>query len=305
MSNTETTTAAPPAAAPAKGATSEEGKRKFVRKVAPSKAPRRLLKKKLRDLERLIKNKNKDAARDLPEEAIKDTEKKMADIKKQLEAMGPEKPAQDQKPSKKALKAAAKAAKAAASESSFVIDTPAKGGAKFTELKSGLTPDGPKKLTHNHLFAVQPTPSEMRRAGRKITAFKKQHPNYEASEEDSKTLAELELDLLYIKYYPKNEEYILIYPESPITDDDQIRKQKDIREKIKEALTTGQIRKSPREKSNNKAASRKNADNQDESTTVIGKHPASNWSDDDEEDEVEKSDSVEDDKPQPKKQKSE
>ena len=39
----------------------------------------------------------------------------------------------------------------------------------------------------------------MRRAGRKIVAFKKQHPNYETSEEESRALANLELDLLYIK----------------------------------------------------------------------------------------------------------
>lgn len=40
---------------------------------------------------------------------------------------------------------------------------------------------------------------EMRRAGRKISAYKKQHPNFEASEEESKAVADLELDLLYIK----------------------------------------------------------------------------------------------------------
>lgn len=39
----------------------------------------------------------------------------------------------------------------------------------------------------------------MRRAGRKISAYKKQHPNFEASEEESKAVADLELDLLYIK----------------------------------------------------------------------------------------------------------
>lgn len=41
--------------------------------------------------------------------------------------------------------------------------------------------------------------TEMRRAGRKISAYKKQHPNFEASEEESKAVADLELDLLYIK----------------------------------------------------------------------------------------------------------
>lgn len=60
------------------------------RKKAPSKAPRRLLNKKLRDLERLIKNKNKNSAKDLPEQAIQEAEKKVDEIKGQLKALGPE-----------------------------------------------------------------------------------------------------------------------------------------------------------------------------------------------------------------------
>jgi uncharacterized protein YlbG (UPF0298 family) len=63
-------------------------KKKFVRKVAPSKAPGRVLKKQLRNMERLLKN--KDTLKDLPTEVVAETEKKIADIKKKIEALGPQ-----------------------------------------------------------------------------------------------------------------------------------------------------------------------------------------------------------------------
>lgn len=63
-------------------------KKKFVRKVAPSKAPGRVLKKQLRNMERLLKN--KDTLKDLPVEVVSETEKKIADVKKKIEALGPQ-----------------------------------------------------------------------------------------------------------------------------------------------------------------------------------------------------------------------
>lgn len=65
-------------------------KKKFERKVAPSKAPGRLLKKKLRDLERLLQNKDK--LKDLPEEVVEETKKKIEETKKQIAALGPAAP---------------------------------------------------------------------------------------------------------------------------------------------------------------------------------------------------------------------
>jgi hypothetical protein len=63
-------------------------KKRFVRKVAPSKAPGRLLKKQLRNMERLLKN--KDTLKDLPAEVVVETEKKIADVKKKIDALGPQ-----------------------------------------------------------------------------------------------------------------------------------------------------------------------------------------------------------------------
>jgi len=60
------------------------------RKKAPSKAPRRLLKKQLRDIERLIKNKNKKSVKDLPEQALQENVEKADRLKKQIETLGPE-----------------------------------------------------------------------------------------------------------------------------------------------------------------------------------------------------------------------
>jgi hypothetical protein len=51
------------------------------------------------------------------------------------------------------------------------------------------------------------TAIEMRRAGRKIVAFKKQHPKYENSEEEAKSLVDLELDLLYTKVSTVDQEH--------------------------------------------------------------------------------------------------
>ncbi|KAF8930790.1 hypothetical protein EDD21DRAFT_445862 [Dissophora ornata] len=226
--------------------TTVETKKKFERKKAPSKAPRRMLKKKLRDLERLIKNKN--TLKDLPEEVVQETEKKMGEVKKELEALGPE-----------------------------TTSTPEAVGAKGSK---GSSNDKIKKDGKGVKF------TEMRRAGRKIVAFKKQHPSYETSEEESKALANLELDLLYIKHFPKQEEYISIYPESPLEDEEQIKAQAEIREKIAKALASGEIKSSSRSDTNDK-----NAD--EEPKTAIGKHPASNWSDNEGESEDEGEDESE------------
>ncbi|KAF9175796.1 hypothetical protein BGX21_003950 [Mortierella sp. AD011] len=233
-------------------ATTEGSKKKFERKVAPSKAPRRLLKKKLRDLERLIKNKN--SLKDLPEEVVQETEKKIADVKNQIEALGPERSA---------------AAQASTSE------------------------DGSSKKSKGLKF------TELRRAGRRISAFKKQHPNYETSEEESKAMEDLELDLLYIKHFPKGEEYISIYPESPLEDEAQIKTQTEIRERIAKARTSGELKRPSGSSEDNVAEEAPKA--------VTGKHPASNWSDEsDESDESDDEEEEEEDtKHEAKKQKSE
>jgi hypothetical protein len=154
---------------------------------------------------------------------------------------------------------------------------------------------------------------ELRRAGRKIVAFKKQHPNHATSETESKELLELELDLMYIKVsaslhlqqnyrafaslllgeciltvhsillislnvfiqnYPKGQEYIPIYAES--VEEAQVKTRTEIRENTKKALESGELKRSTGvEKLEGKTAS------------AIGKHPASNWSDDDDEEEEE------------------
>ncbi|KAG0370944.1 hypothetical protein BC939DRAFT_114284 [Gamsiella multidivaricata] len=229
----------------------EKTKKKFERKVAPSKAPRRLLKKKLRDLERLIQNKNK--LKDLPEQVIGDVEKKIVEVKDQIEALGPE--------------SSPATAKKSSSSKEDETKTNSK-GVRFTEL---------------------------RRAGRRITAFKKQHPNHESSEEESKELADLELDLLYIKNFPKREEYIPIYAESSEEDEERMKKQTEIRDKIAEALASGKIKRSKRPKTDD--------DTDEKAQTIIGKHPANNWSDDEDEEDREDEDS--DDEREHKRQKAE
>ncbi|KAF9110490.1 hypothetical protein BGX27_006285 [Mortierella sp. AM989] len=224
-------------------------KKKFERKVAPSKAPRRLLKKKLRDLERLIKNKN--SLKDLPDEVIQDTEKKMADVKKQIEALGPE--------------------ISTVTAHTSINDTTEDSSSKKSK---GL------KLT------------ELRRARRKISAFKKQHPNHETSKEESKTLEDLELDLVYIKHFPRDEEYIPIYPEAPLEDEAQLKSQLEIRERLAKARANGELK-------NPTGSNDSNLTEQDASKAATGKHPASNWSDD------EGSSDEDENKHEAKKQKSE
>ena len=173
-------------------------KKKFVRKVAPSKAPGRVLKKQLRNMERLLKN--KDTLKDLPTEVVAETEKKIADIKKKIEALGPQ-----PSPASAAV---------VAPKSQINSNSIAKGGIKATG-KFARTVGSPIQQAPGQLTVASyclPTPVtdsviyfhdialiELRRAGRKIVAFKKQHPNHEASEVESKELAELELDLMYIK----------------------------------------------------------------------------------------------------------
>ncbi|KAF9986441.1 hypothetical protein BGZ65_007573 [Modicella reniformis] len=224
------------AAAAAPGAKKSPQKRKKV----PSQAPRRLLKRQLRDLDRLVKNKNKnmdDAAKVLPEQVLpeqvlpeqvlQETEKKIGNLKKQLDDLGP--------------------------ESSSSPSTEAK---------------NKDKKPNNIRF------TEMRRAGRKIISFGKQHPNHKQSEEESKTMADLKLDLLYTKYFPKGEEYIFIYPETPLQDEEKLKRQ-EIRKGIAKALANGEIK---------ETAPRSNPSNQEsESTTTMEKDPVSNWNDEEEE----------------------
>ncbi|KAG0295410.1 hypothetical protein BGZ96_011783 [Linnemannia gamsii] len=222
-------------------------KTKFVRKVAPSKAPGRVLKKQLRNMERLLKN--KDTLKDLPAEVVSETEKKIADVKKKIEALGPQ---------------ASAAAAAPKSGKPQINNSVSKGGIKATEL---------------------------RRAGRKIVAFKKQHPNHEASEAESKELAELELDLMYIKHFPKTHAYIPIYAESGEQGESQVKTRAQIREDTRKALESGKFKKStggdkPEPKSE---------------SVATGKHPISNWSDDDGEEGSDEED--EEDERETKKQK--
>jgi len=86
-------------------------KKKFERKVAPSKAPLRLLKKKQRDLQRLLQNKDK--LKDLPEDVVKDTEAKLKDIAAQVAEMSQstESKVEQENKTKAEKKAAAAAAK--------------------------------------------------------------------------------------------------------------------------------------------------------------------------------------------------
>ncbi|KAK3809884.1 MAG: hypothetical protein JOS17DRAFT_796462 [Linnemannia elongata] len=209
-------------------------KKKFVRKVAPSKAPGRVLKKQLRNMERLLKN--KDTLKDLPAEVVAETEKKIADVKKKIEALGPQ-----------------------PSAASAAVTTPK------SQINNNVVSKGGIKAT------------ELRRAGRKIVAFKKQHPNHEASETESKELAELELDLMYIKHFPKTHAYIPIYAEDAEQDESQAKVRTQIREDTRKALQSGKIKKST------------GGEKPEEKTEpATGKHPISNWSDDDEEEEDER-----------------
>ncbi|KAF9428879.1 hypothetical protein BGZ94_000658 [Podila epigama] len=194
-------------------------KKKFVRPSAPSKAPGRILKKKLRDMERLLRN--QDTAKELPSEVIESTKKSISEIKQQLDAM-PQKPSPPAPASVKPKK-------------------------------------DPVKL------------QELRRASRHVVAFKKQHPNFETSPEESKKMDELVLNLYYIKYFPNNAAYIPIFAETPLTDE-QKAKAKAHREKIAEKLANGKIAK-PGSKSGSKSTSQV-----DESTGE--KRPIDNWSGD-------------------------
>ncbi|KAG0344976.1 hypothetical protein BG004_004041 [Podila humilis] len=218
-------------------------RKKFERKVAPSMAPGRLLKKKLRDLERLLQNKDK--LKDLPEEVVDETRKKIVEIKNQITDLGPSATAQP---------TISAAEKKQVNKTEAKAEHKSKNGVKFTEL---------------------------RRAGRKISAFKKQHPNYEASESEAKTLAGLELDLLYIKHFPKHEEYISIYPDSPLTDSEQVKTQAEIRGKIQQALANGEIKKTNSDAGSGSISGSGLGIVSSSTKAIAGdKHPISNWSDD-------------------------
>lgn len=171
-------------------------KKKFERKVAPSKAPGRLLKKKLRDLERLLQNKDK--LKDLPEEVVEETKKKIEETKKQIATLGP---AASPAVSAVEKKNEAKAAKKSSNGLKFTGTKKLKRYLFWDRQSTWISCDARRGriLLTRIIFRLIFLSIEMRRAGRKISAYKKQHPNFEASEEESKAVADLELDLLYIK----------------------------------------------------------------------------------------------------------
>ncbi|KAF9107112.1 hypothetical protein BGX29_007329 [Mortierella sp. GBA35] len=219
-----------------KAAAAASGTKKRAKK--PSKAPLRMLKKRLRTLERLLKNSSSDnnqgTAKDLPPEVIAKTEMEIIAVKKQIEAAAPQSAAKTEAATGKNAKKSSQ-------------DAVAKKGIKITEL---------------------------RRAGRKVVAFKKQHPNHETNEEESKALVELELDLLYIKSFPKDQEYISVYDESVEQDEEKVKARTEIRENTRQKLESGEIKRSTG-----------GVKSEETTMSVSGMQPASNWSDDDEEEE--------------------
>ncbi|KAF9973640.1 hypothetical protein BGZ73_003109 [Actinomortierella ambigua] len=234
----------------------------FHRRVAPSKAPARVLKKQIRSLERLLSNTSSDSARTLPEEKVAETKAKILALQKQLQALPPPgsntgpsaNNSKDNKKNKKKRKASG--------------DNEGHEG----QHEDGLSVRGTKGLKAR----------ELRRAGRKIVAFKKQHPDYETNEDEAKTMADLELDLLYIKHFPRNEPYISIYPDEPHEDDTQIT-QAEIRQKIADAVVKGEIRHGKKPESKQQ----EDGDEDEDDDENDPENPISNWSDDDDEEDNE------------------
>ncbi|KAG0224286.1 hypothetical protein BGW41_005160 [Actinomortierella wolfii] len=223
-------------------------KGKFIhRHVAPSKAPARVLKKQIRSLERLLANTSSDPSRSLPEEKVAETKAKILALQKQLQ------------------------------------DLPVSGSNTGPSSKNNAANNGKKRKGGHGQKDGEPSvrgtkglrARELRRAGRKIVAFKKQHPNYEDNEEEAKAMADLELDLLYIKHFPKNEPYISIYPDEPHEDEKQIT-QAEIRQKIADAVEKGEIRHGKRPNQTHEGS--------DDDEEHDPENPVSNWSDDDDND---------------------
>lgn len=66
------------------------------RKKVPSQAPLRIFKKKLRDLQRLIKKQAKDSAKNLPEEVLQDAEEKANQLEERLKVLHDQQPEEKQ-----------------------------------------------------------------------------------------------------------------------------------------------------------------------------------------------------------------
>ncbi|KAG0252545.1 hypothetical protein DFQ27_008009 [Actinomortierella ambigua] len=251
------------------GDSSANKKSKIIhRRVAPSKAPARILKKQIRSLERLLANTSTDASRTLPEEKVAETKAKILALQKQLQAVPPS--GSNTGPSSK---------KGDNKENNNKKKRKADGEGDDNE-------DGPSVRGTKGLKA-----RELRRAGRKIVAFKKQHPNYEDNEDDVKTMADLELDLLYIKHFPRNEPYISIYPDEPHEDNAQIT-QAEIRQKIADAIEKGEIRHGKKPLSEQQGQQEDEDEDEDddgdeEEEEHDPENPISNWSDDEDVDEEE------------------
>lgn len=98
---------------------------------------------------------------------------------------------------------------------------------------------------------------ESKKADRKINVYKKQHPDWENNPDEKAALGELELDLAYVRHFPKTMKYISLYPNNKDDNEDdnnedeeatteESRKASDttrdeIREQIREGLASGDI----------------------------------------------------------------
>ncbi|KAG0344027.1 18S rRNA maturation protein [Podila humilis] len=82
---------------------------------------------------------------------------------------------------------------------------------------------------------------EAKKAERKIKVFKKQHSDWENNPEEKAQLKDLELDLDYIRHFPKTMKYISLYATDIADDDVTMIARKEIREKIQTGLASGEI----------------------------------------------------------------
>ncbi|KAG0356487.1 18S rRNA maturation protein [Podila minutissima] len=94
---------------------------------------------------------------------------------------------------------------------------------------------------------------ESKKADRKINVYKKQHPEWENNPEEKAALEELELDLAYIRHFPKTMKYISLYPSDKGDNEDgdeaateesreaSAKARTEIREQIRHGLASGDI----------------------------------------------------------------
>ncbi|KAG0027453.1 18S rRNA maturation protein [Podila clonocystis] len=92
---------------------------------------------------------------------------------------------------------------------------------------------------------------ESKKADRKINVYKKQHPEWESNLEEKAALEELELDLAYIRHFPKTMKYIALYPSDKGDNEDEeateqsreasAKARTEIREQIRHGLASGDI----------------------------------------------------------------